>query len=89
MVSPKIPFSSIFLASKILLQKEKTKQYKYENLKYPVKFSMNSGQSITALESNGLHVVIVVRRVAGVAPGQQDQLAVAVDGVVEHKLVLH
>ena len=50
---------------------------------------MNSGQSITALESNSLHVVIVVRGVAGEAPGQQDQLAVAVDGVEEHKLVLN
>ena len=58
-------------------------------MKYLVEFSMNSGQSIRALESNGLHVVIVVRRVVGVAPRKQDQLAVAVDGVVEHKLVLH
>ena len=49
---------------------------------------MNSGERIWAQHGGVVHLLVVLRRLVGEAPGQQDQLTVAVDGVVEDELVL-
>ena len=49
---------------------------------------MNSGQSIRALHGQFIHRVIVTRLGRGVAPGQEDELAVAVERVVKDPLPL-
>ena len=49
---------------------------------------MNSSESFRALECHLQHLLVVGGQVVGVPPGEQDQLAVTVDGVVEHNLPL-
>ena len=49
--------------------------------------TLDSGY-LTISKRTSLHLVKVVRGLVLESPGQQDQLTVAVDRVVEHKLVL-
>ena len=50
---------------------------------------MDSSQGISSLLGQGEHLLVVIRQVIGVAPGQEDQLAVAVDAVVEDPVTLN
>ena len=49
---------------------------------------MDTEESISSLLGQSEHLLVVIRQVIGVAPGQQDQLAVAVDAVVEDPVTL-
>ena len=49
---------------------------------------MSSRQGIRALAGQGVQLVIVVRHGQAVAPGQEDELAVAVERVVKDPLPL-
>ena len=49
---------------------------------------MDTEESISSLLGQGEHLLVVIRQVIGVTPGQQDQLAVAVDAVVEDPVTL-
>ena len=49
---------------------------------------MDTGEGISSLLGQSEHLLVVIRQVIGVAPGQEDQLAVAVDAVVEDPVTL-
>ena len=49
---------------------------------------MNTGEGICSLLGQGEHLLVVIRQVIGVAPGQEDKLAVAVNAVVENPVTL-
>ena len=49
---------------------------------------MDTEKGISSLLGQGEHLLVVIRQVIGVAPGQEDQLAVAVDAVVEDPVTL-
>ena len=49
---------------------------------------MDTEEGISSLLGQGEHLLIVIRQVIGVAPGQENQLAVAVDTVVEDPVTL-
>lgn len=49
---------------------------------------MNTGEGICPLLGQGEHLLVVIRQVIGVAPGQEDKLAVAVNAVVEDPVTL-
>ena len=49
---------------------------------------MDTGEGISSLLGQSEHLLVVIRQVIGVAPGQENQLAVAVDAVVEDPVTL-
>ena len=49
---------------------------------------MDTEEGISSLLGQGEHLLVVIRQVIGVAPGQENQLAVAVDTVVEDPVTL-
>ena len=55
---------------------------------YLIHFAMDSLKSITTLLSESEEFLVVIRESVGPAPGEQDQLTVAVDAVVEDPVSL-
>lgn len=53
-----------------------------------ISLAMDTGEGIRSLLGQSEHLLVVIRQVIGVAPGQEDQLAVAVDAVVEDPVTL-
>ena len=49
---------------------------------------MDIEEGISSLLGQCEHLLVVIRQIIGVAPGQQDQLAIAVDAIVEDPVTL-
>ena len=49
---------------------------------------MDIEEGISSLLGQCEHFLVVIRQIIGVAPGQQDQLAIAVDAIVEDPVTL-
>ena len=53
-----------------------------------ISLAMDSSEGIRSLLGQSEHLLVVIRQVIGVAPGQEDKLAVAVDAVIEDPVTL-